>query len=110
MRKKSNPVLAETILKLKKINPQMAQMMTLPRRKMIHINVEQLSRACKDGDKILVPGKILGSGSLDKKLKVVAFSASEEAMEKIKKAKGEFVEILDEVKKNPKLNELKMVI
>jgi large subunit ribosomal protein L18e len=109
MKKKTNTQLVKTILAVKKINTKYAKMLAYPRRKMITVNVELLEKACKDGEKVLVPGKILGSGALTKKLKVVAFSASGEAQEKIKKAKGDFVEILEEIKKNQKLNDLKVL-
>lgn len=109
MKKKTNPQLVKTILALKKTNPEYAKVLAYPRRKMLTVNVELLDKACKDGDKIIVPGKILGSGALTKKLKVVGFSITSEAQEKITKAKGEFVEILEEIKKNPKLNDLKLL-
>lgn len=106
---KTNSILVSTIIALKKINPEYAKLAALPRRKMIIVNVEQLEKVCKDGDKIIVPGKILGNGMLSKKLRIVALSASEDAREKIKKAKGEFITIEEELKNNKKLNDLKLL-
>ena len=44
-----------------------------------------------------------------KKLKIVAWSASEKAIEKMKAAKTEFVELTEEMKKNPQLKDLKLL-
>lgn len=109
MKKKTNPQLVKTIFALKKVQPEFAKIMSTSTRRTLKLNVEELDKACKDGDKVIVPGKILGGGLIVKKLKVVAFSASAEAEEKIKKAKGEFISILEEMKKNPKLNDLKLL-
>ena len=49
------------------------------------------------------------SQELEKGKKIVAWSASEKAKEKIKSAKGEFVLIVDEIKKNPELKKLGIV-
>jgi ribosomal protein L18E len=52
----------------------------------------------------LVAGKVLSAGELSEAKKIVAWSISEKAMEKIKNAKGTFVSITEEMKKNPELN------
>jgi len=53
---------------------------------------------------VLVAGKILSAGDLSGAKKIVAWSVSEKALEKIKNAKGTFVSIVDEMEKNPELN------
>lgn len=62
--------------------------------------MERINRVCKDNDNIIVPGKVLGSGDLDKKLTVSAFAFSESSMEKINK-KGKTMSIHELMKKNP---------
>jgi large subunit ribosomal protein L18e len=108
IRKKSNPELIRTLLILKRSNPEIAKILAMPRRKMTKINLDELSEQCKDNEKVLIVGKILGNGSLDKKLKIVAVSASQEALVKIKAAKSEFVALKDEMKTG-KLNELRLI-
>ena len=56
----------------------------------------------KDKETVIIAGKILGSGSISKKVNVVAFSASESAQKKIIATGGSFTTIKDYVAKNPK--------
>lgn len=108
MQKKTNPILVETIIALKKVNPMVAKIIAGPRRKMVTLNLEQIAGIAKT-DKILIPGKVLGLGELNKKMKIVAVSASKEAREKMKKAKIEFVELTEELKTNKQLKDLEIV-
>jgi len=109
LRKKTNSELVGAIIKLKKTNPEIAKILAMPRKKWIVINLDLIEKKAKEGDKILVPGKVLSSGNLTKKIKIVAWSASENAAEKIKRAKGEFISIKDEMKKNPELKNLNII-
>lgn len=73
-----------------------------PRRKRPAVNISKINRYTKDGDVVLVPGKVLGSGNLTHKVTVAALSFSETAKEKIKKVKGKALSIEELLKKNPK--------
>lgn len=106
MRKKTNPVLVKTIIELKKTNTDVAKFLAMPKRKWSSVNLYKISEIGKD---VLIPGKVLSFGELDKKVKIVAWDASEKAKEKIKKAGGSFVEIVEEVKKNPELKDLEVL-
>ncbi len=57
------------------------------------INVSRLSAVTKNGEVIVVPGKVLGSGDLDHKLTVCAFSISEAAIKKITIVGGEVISL-----------------
>ena len=46
------------------------------------------SRAANEGDVIVVPGKVLGAGAINKKLTVAAFRFSASAVKKIEEAGG----------------------
>ena len=70
-----------------------------PSRNKRVVNLYKLEKNCKDGETIIVPGKVLGTGMLTKKLNVVAFQYSNEALEKINKV-GNAVTIQDYLKKN----------
>lgn len=109
MRTKRNPILVNTIVKLKKTNPTVAKLLVRPVKKTISINLSELDRMVKDGESVLISGKVLSSGDLTKKVKIVAWSISEKAREKIKEAKSEFVSIVEETKKNPELKGLRII-
>ena len=100
MKKKTNTDLVKTILACKK-NPawiEVAAILASPARNKINANLDRVNKV--DGEMIVVAGKILSVGNLDKKIKVVALAASEAAIEKINKSGSTFSYIIDEVNKN----------
>ena len=66
------------------------------------VNLFTLDINAKDGETIVVPGKVLGTGDLNRKLTVAAYSFSKSAVEKIKNAKGSAITIQELLQKNPK--------
>ncbi len=109
LRQKMNPYLVDTIIKLKKTNPEIAKYLAMPRKIRQPVNLDKINNLCSAGDAVIVPGKVLSSGELDKKIKIIAWEFSEKALEKIKN-KGEAVLLTDEIKKNPELKNLKLII
>lgn len=102
MKKKKNPSLAEAIYLAKKNNlKEIAKAISIPTRQQANVNLEDLSKAKEEI--IIIPGKVLGTGNLTKKLKVYAISFSKQAKEKLKKSGSEFKTILEALKENPKL-------
>ena len=73
-----------------------------PTRQKRLVNIFKLDLYANDGDVIVVPGKVLGTGDLQKKVTVAAFDFSKSAVEKIKLAKGNTMTIKELVQKNPK--------
>jgi len=65
------------------------------------VNVGKLASVTKDGDTVMVPGKLLSSGSIGHKLTVCAFSFSEMSIKKIKAAGGSVITLGDLVNKYP---------
>jgi large subunit ribosomal protein L18e len=57
------------------------------------VNISRLSRVGDGKSPMFVPGKVLGTGPLDKKLIVGAFSFSDSARTKIESAGGEALEV-----------------
>ena len=55
------------------------------------INLRDVEARAKNGEANLVGYKILGSGNISGKIKIIASAASKSAMEKVKKAGGEIV-------------------
>ncbi len=103
LEKKANPELVKTIIEAKKKKNWLgvAAILSGPRTKRINLNLEKINKEAKEGETVIVVGKVLSQGELDKKIKVVALSFSEKAKEKISKAKGEALTISEEIKKNP---------
>jgi large subunit ribosomal protein L18e len=63
-------------------------MLNVPARKEKKVNVSKLDKLVPSGAYVVVPGKVLGTGTLSKKLIIGAYDFSASAMEKIKRAKG----------------------
>ena len=62
-----------------------ARNLSRPRRIRREVNLLRINKHTKDGDAIIVPGKVLSLGDLDHKVDVFALSFSENAKTKIEK-------------------------
>lgn len=95
--KKDNPILlslVERLLKEKKpIWKRVASELSRPRRKKVEVNVSKLEAHAPADATVVVPGKVLGSGTLSKKLTVAAFTFSEGARKIISSAGGKTLSI-----------------
>jgi large subunit ribosomal protein L18e len=49
------------------------------------VNISKINRFTKDGEVIVVPGKVLGGGELDHKVTISAFKFSSSALAKLEK-------------------------
>jgi len=76
-----------------------ARYLAAPHSTETQVNVGHLSRV-GDGP-VVVPGKVLGSGPIDKKLVVGAFSFSSSARRKIEAAGGEALSIEEFLRRYP---------
>jgi len=103
IQKKSNKELVETIIAAKKKDKwlKVARILSGPRRKAVSLNLGEINENSKEGDTIIVPGKVLSQGEISKKVKIVALSFSEKAKEKLLKSKIPSSSIIEEIKKNP---------
>jgi len=101
LKRKTNSILVETIIAAKKAKGwnEVASLVASPRRNHKEINLSDINKI--NGKIVVIPGKVLSQGELEKKVKIVAISFSESAKEKIKKAGSEFNTILEEIKSNP---------
>ena len=109
--RKTNPEVVRTLISAKNTTPWrlIAQKISGARRTYASVNLEFIENHSKEGDTIVVPGKVLGSGSLHKKIRICAMSFSESALIKLKNAKAEIFQISDEIKKNPKAEGIKIL-
>ena len=76
-----------------KIWKRVAELLSRPSRKRATVNVGKIQRHTNDGDVIVVPGKILGSGILTHKVTVAALNTSASARSVIIGAGGTLITI-----------------
>lgn len=109
--RKTNPILVETILLARKNKSwlKLAHKISGSKKDQPSINLSELDEIAKAGETIVVPGKILASGNITKKLKLVALSISSSALAKLKETKSEYLSIADEIKANPKATGVKIL-
>ncbi|MFH1221541.1 MAG: 50S ribosomal protein L18e [Candidatus Micrarchaeota archaeon] len=94
--------LIETLNREKKpIWKKVAYELSRPKRQRIEVNVSKLDEYGVNNGSILVPGKVLGSGSLTKKLSIAAFAFSDSARKSIEAAGGKAMSIEAMMKANP---------
>jgi large subunit ribosomal protein L18e len=65
------------------------------------VNISRLSSVTKNDEVIVVPGKVLGSGEMDHKLTVCAFSISEMAAKKITDVGGKVITLNELIDRYP---------
>ncbi|MCK4589894.1 MAG: 50S ribosomal protein L18e [Nanoarchaeota archaeon] len=79
-----------------------------PSRQRRAVNIYKIDQFAKDGETVVVPGKILSVGQLTKKLNVAAYTVSKEAQEKITKS-GKLLTIQQLIKENPKGKNVRII-
>ncbi len=113
----TNPILNDLISELKKRSieqdanlwKRIAEDLEKPTRQRRAVNLSRISRHTKENETIVVPGKVLGSGTLDHKLTIAALNFSQGALDKIIKA-GAKVVALDEIsKESPKGKRIRII-
>ncbi len=65
------------------------------------VNVYKIDKFAKEGETIIVAGKVLSVGELSKKVDVAAINFSQEAKRKIEQAKGKTLTIKELLEQNP---------
>ena len=106
-KRKTSSELVETIeLAKKKGLLDLAKKLSGPTRLQKKVNLGELSDFDKE---VVVVGKVLGQGQIDKKIKVFALGFSEQAKEKLKKSGCETGTIKEILEKNRKINEASII-
>jgi len=72
-----------------------------PTRQKRVVNLYKIEKYARDGETIVVPGKVLSVGELSKKVDVAALNFSAEAKQKITAAKGKIFTIKELLENNP---------
>ncbi len=103
LNRKKNKELVETIIAAKKNEAwrEIAEILSGPRKNRKNINLEEIDKKSKDGETIVILGKVLSQGELNKKINIVALNFSEKAKEKLLNTSCKVSNILEEIKSNP---------
>jgi len=108
-KKKRNPEIVETISLAKKNNLlELAKKLSGPRGNYKTINLDDLGKI--EGDKVLVVGKVLGSGEINRKIGITALGFSEKARDKLKKAGCDIKTIKEALDKNKTLEGVQIIV
>ena len=114
---KTNPMLIALIHELKKqanendapIWKDIALRLEKSSRNWPEVNLDRISRYTGEKETALIPGKVLSTGDLTKKVSIAAWSFSEKSQEKIKKAGGKYMSIEELLKSNPKGKDVRIL-
>jgi len=111
LQRKTNSVLVETVISAKKAKGwvKVASLVAAPRKNHSNINLSKINSEAKAGDVVVVIGKVLSQGEIDKKVKVVALGFSGNAKEKLLKSGSQVSSILEEIKSNPEAKGIKII-
>ncbi len=107
---KTNPALMGLISDLKAAGREneapvwrdIALRLERPSRNWAQVNISKIAAYARDGENIIVPGKLLGSGDLEKATTVVCYNASASAKAKIAAAGGKVLTLKEGISQFPK--------
>jgi len=72
-----------------------------PRRTHAEVNLSRIERYAREDETVVVPGKVLGGGVLEKHVSIAALDFSGSAETKIEQADGDAISLADAVEDNP---------
>ncbi len=113
----TNPNTKKIINKLKeqssekntKVYQNIAKRLEKPRRIHPAINISKLEKYLNKGDTAIIPGKLLGDGTITKSITVSAKQFSKTAKTKIEQAGGKCLTYEEILEKNPKGSKIKIM-
>lgn len=79
-------------------------------RKRAEVNLSKIDKYSKNGEIVIIPGKVLGMGELTKKITICAYNFSGSALLKINQSGSKVITIQDLIKKNPKGSKVRLLI
>ncbi|MCJ7634372.1 50S ribosomal protein L18e [Candidatus Bathyarchaeota archaeon] len=117
MNKSTNPELISTTRLLKSnanahdapVWRSLAENLEKSKHQRCVVNLSQINRYTKSGETVTVPGKVLGSGTLNHKVSVAAFQFSEKAKKKIEETGGKCLTFSALLKTNPQGKNLRIM-
>ena len=102
LEKKKSTELREIIINSKKNEKwlEVSSLLAGPTRKRLIVNLDEIDKQTKPGETIVIPGKVLSMGEINKKIKIIALKFSGKAKEKLIKAGCEIALLNSEIEKN----------
>ena len=115
--RKTNPILQDLIHELKKnanenevpLWKDIAKRLEKPSKNWAEVNLDRISKYISVKETALVPGKVLSTGNLTKKVDIAAWAFSEKSLEKIKKAGGKNLSIQELIRSNPQGKNIRII-
>ncbi|MCW4028545.1 MAG: 50S ribosomal protein L18e [Candidatus Bathyarchaeota archaeon] len=115
--KTTNPQLIDLISQLRKTSKEqdapvwfdVADYLAKTRSQRVVVNLSSINRNSQKQDVVVVPGKLLASGTLDHAMTIAAFEVSEQAVAKIEAVKAKYISIKELLEKNPKGSNVKII-
>jgi len=86
------------------------ELLERPKRRRVAVNISKINRYSKEGDIVVVPGKVLGSGSINHKVIIGAYDYSVTAYKKLKDSGCVILSIKELVEKYPKGSGVKIIV
>jgi large subunit ribosomal protein L18e len=81
--------------KRKPVYKRVYELVAVPSRRRAAVDLYKISRHTKDGDNVIVPGKVLGTGPIAHSINIAAISFSAVALKNLKDANCKIVNIKD---------------
>ncbi|MHA1682263.1 MAG: 50S ribosomal protein L18e [Promethearchaeota archaeon] len=99
------------VLEKTKINvwKEVASYLKKARRKRVEANLGRLERITSNGETIVVPGKVLGTGMFSKNITIAALAWSESAKQKVESAGSKIITIEEVLESNPSGSNVKLI-
>lgn len=86
----------------------LANYLEYPTKKRREVNIYKIEKFSREGETVVIPGKVLAEGEINKKVIVAAFKFSEKAKQKINKV-GKAISLQQLMKENPKAKKLRIL-
>lgn len=86
-----------------------AEILEKPTRRRVVVNVSKINKHAREGDIVVVPGKVLGAGVVNHRVTVAAIAFSQQAINKIKASGGRVLHILELMHENPRGSNVKVI-
>ncbi len=115
--RKTNPRLIRLIEELKRVAREhdaaiwrdIAERLEKPRRNYAAVNLSRINRYSREHDTIVVPGKVLSAGTLQKSVTIAALGFSKKAHDKISTV-GKGISIEELMRENPEGTGVKIIV
>lgn len=89
---------------------RVAELIDRPRRRRVSVNISKVNRYTGDGDWVIVPGKLLGAGSLDHKVVIAALKYSTKAYRKLRDSGSKIMDIKEFIEARPTGSGVKIIV